>query len=123
MTDDEQAKAEALYRVGQFVMAKVRHASPTARAAMSWVLRRQGGAVRILSSDMGEVQSERNGRHPVFARGPRESWTWTAQNKFHPERTRAAERAVDRAIDEAGDQFLSTYLERIAVDSPYFSVR
>jgi hypothetical protein len=115
------AGTEALYRAAQYIASAVRHAAPSARTAASWVLRRRGDSVVIHTDYIAEYMSETGRRHPVWARGPRSDWAWAAQNEHHPERTHAAERAMYRAADRAGDLFLDSYLERIAIDSPYFN--
>lgn len=116
-----QAGAEALRRAAQYIASAIRHAAPTARAAASWRLNRRADAWYVSTHDMGEYMSETGKRHPVYAHGPRDKWDWTAQNVNHPERTNAGERAMYRAADYAGQQFLDTYLEQIAIESPYFN--
>ena len=114
----DRPNEEAVYKTAEFIAAYVRAAAPTAKSAASFRITHRLGVAYIRSKDMGTVQTETNGRHPVYARGPRDNWAWRDQNKNHPERTGFMERAAELAADEAAQLYLDAWIDGVVAESP-----
>lgn len=116
MSEDLRAP---LLRAAKYIMANLRHHSPSAESAEAWHITERGdGSAHIINSDVGAWATQTNARHPLFA-GPRNpsGWDhWYNTNQKHPGRTHWATRAVDEAIDTAVDKFGDEYIKELEVE-------
>ena len=79
-------------------------------------MRSAGDAVYVRTGDIAAEMTARNKRHPLWGNKAH----WYAENEHDPGRTDWDFRAVDSAYESALAIWADTWLERVAVDSPYF---
>jgi hypothetical protein len=122
MTDFAGATMEALKNAAQVVMDTLRRASPSPKISESFHMTFAGGNYYVRSELIEARMTNENDRHPVYARKgeDRSEWNWAYENDRDPQRTGWANRALDAAADDAGDEFLETYLRRVALQSRIF---
>ena len=116
MSDYPDAERDALQKAAKYIRAYLERSTPGHHGS-DWKISRTAKGFSVRNRTWPVVMTDSGKRHPLFGDRSR----WYGENERNPGRTGWAERAILDAADEAEEQFGNEYLERIAIDSPYFN--